>query len=514
MSKAENLWAALDLGSNSFHLLLVEQQAGRWRIVETLKEKVQLLGGFSDGRIHPDALQRGLNCVTRFAQRLRSVPAAHICAMGTHALRSATNTQPFITHLANELGINVQVISGEREAELIFKAVSVGSVARAEQQIVVDIGGGSTEICLGRAGTIQTALSLDMGCVAFKEKYFQTSQASGFAAARDAATHALEQAPEAMALKGLQDVDVVGTSGTIESVQTVLRANGWDWEEISAQGMARLDAAISDERWIVAAGLPGLAPDRVDIFPAGVAILKACFDVLGLASMRFVDLTLLHGMIFNTMNGSETDNDPAAQPGPGPGALPTHPADLATASITELARRFEVEQGQAARVNRTALSMFDQVAQWWPEPDRQRRWLGWAAIIHELGMHVSARHYHRHGAYVLRHADLPGVETQERHVLALLVRGHRRNLPGLALQSFAPELSEQLIKTLAILRLAVILERSHRDQDSPAVKVRLEQASLLLTLPEGWLDQHPLSARELEVETRQLANAGITLRVA
>ena len=417
-----DLWAAIDLGSNSFHLLLLQADGPRWRVLETLKEKVQLLAGFRNGRIAADALERGLNCMTRFAQRLHEVPKQQIAVMGTYALRSAVNTEPFLAAIAERLGVEPEVITGEREAQLIFDAVRVGVPRTLTPQLVIDIGGGSTELSIGNRQGVQVVSSLEMGCVAYKEAFFAVGQSSGYAAAYAAAAEQLRASPSLPDLLAQDVAQVFGTSGTIESMQTVLRANGWGWDEITAEGMQRLDEAIRDEYWLVDAGLPGLAPDRVDIFPPGVAILKACFDILGLSSLRFVKFSLLHGMIIDAMDKDEQS--------------PLGSKNMAEASVQDLAHRFQLDAQQAARVEYTARSLLDSSGLDWADPAKMRDWLRWAATLHELGMQVNARHYHRHGAYMVRHADLAGIEDEERHILALLIRGHRRNLPGLAFQAF------------------------------------------------------------------------------
>lgn len=495
-----NLWAAIDLGSNSFHMLLVEVVQGRLKVIERLKEKVQLLGGSRQGMIEQAAFDRGLACIARFKQRLADVPVAKISVMGTFVLRQARNADGFVRQVSAILGAELMVIAGQREAELIYQAVAHGYGARRSDglQLVIDIGGGSTEFGLGCRGTSNVAHSLALGCVAFKDSYFTTGQSSGYEAAKQVALKELAQPDMAAVVEQASQVEVIGTSGTIESVQTVLRANGWSWDTITADAMNRLETAIAEEQWLVDAGVPGLAPDRVDIFPAGVAILKACFEVLQLEVVRYVDVSLLHGMVLDAT---------------GMGGSPPMRHELAEQSITELAQRFAVDLAQAARVEKTALALFSQTQAWWSEPQLYRSWLKWAARLHELGAQVNSRHYHRHGAYILKHAELPGLDEEERNILSLLVRGHRRTLPGLAFQAFDPGLASTLTRLVAVLRLAVILERSHSDADSPQFTATLDGNHLHLTCHDGWLAGHPLSARELEVEATQLGSAAINLTV-
>ncbi|MFT7652673.1 MAG: exopolyphosphatase/guanosine-5'-triphosphate,3'-diphosphate pyrophosphatase [Limisphaerales bacterium] len=499
-SVVPRFWAALDLGSNSFHLLLVGIEDDRVTVLERLKEKVQLLGGAEDGVIQAEAFTRGLQCIARFKQRLSGLDNAQMVVMGTHALRRAKNADPFIEQVGSILGSPLSVISGRHEAELIFKAVGFGFGVRQQDkgQMVIDIGGGSTEFGLGAKGQASTALSLEMGCVAYKDLFFKAGQSVGYEAAKRTALECLDDFDLSSIFDGLKDAEVLGTSGTIESVQTVLRANGWVRDTITADAMQRLEVAIVDEQWIVEAGLPGLSPDRVDIFPAGVAILKACFEKLQLETLRFVDVSLLHGMILDAI---------------GTGGRPYMRSELANRSVDELAQRFGINRKQASRVGATALVLFEAARSPWVLGEESKQWLVWAAQLHELGMQVNVRHYHRHGSYILKHAELPGVDEHERNIVALLIRGHRRSLPGLAFQAFDPTLVQTLTRLVAILRLAAILERSHSDGESPTFTAAVSAEGLKLNLENDWLAKHKLSAKELEVEIVQLATAGIELEV-
>ena len=534
MTPSPRQWVALDLGSNSFHMLLIQEESAGFVVVDRLKEKVQLLAGFDDGRIADPAFERGIRCLRRFAQRARSVPAERITLMGTYALRAARNSGEFCREVERIFGTALNVISGQEEAELIFDAVVRRTSRTLGEALVIDIGGGSTELARGsakphlardedgsRRSSAQSAVSVEMGCVAFKDRYFSPpmTQSTGFAAARNAARACLQTALCDLPTFSSIDTSVacLGTSGTVESVQTVLRANGWDWEEISREGIERLSAAIVDEQWIVDAGLPGLAPDRVDIFPAGVAILAACFDVLGIDRIRFADVSLLHGMVFKALD----ERDRLHESTPSQQTAVEQQAEASydwiehmsvEADVRALARRFSVDAAQADRVWRTARALFDQSdSAWWDEDTDCLTLLRWACQLHEIGMRVNARHYHRHGSYIIKHADLPGMDQHRQSMLALLIRGHRRSLPGLAFQAFDPQLSDMLLRLVALLRIAVILERSHNDSDSPQLRVRARGRCIELDCGDGWLDAHPLSAKELEVEAEQLQAADLTL---
>ncbi|MEZ5559268.1 MAG: Ppx/GppA phosphatase family protein [Pseudomonadales bacterium] len=493
------LHAVLDLGSNSFHLLIARRRGDAWQTVERIKDKVQLLGGFRDGELSAAAVARGLDSLARFAQRLAPVARERLHMVGTHALREASNRDEFARAAERLIGVPLRIIPGEEEARLIYLGVAHHAPPPAgEVRLVVDIGGGSTECAWGGAAQLHGVSSAKVGCVSLSDAYFGAgalSQEAAFVSARRHAMNVLRDArlAELSARFGAPAaLSVVGTSGTIESVQTVLATNGWGADSITAEGLAELADSILSRRWFVESELPGLPPERVDIFPAGVALLSALFDTLGIERMRYVDASLPQGVLFE------------AQGLPAPGA------DLRTGTITALQQRWAVDVAQAQRVETTALALFDGVADWWVDTPGDRALLRWAAALHEIGLGVAARHYHRHGAYLIRHSDLPGFTPAERDALTLLVRGHRRAFPGLAFGAFESGRALELMRLLAVLRLAVILERGHA---GPVAQVSAcsRGNALVVRLPAGWRAAHALSRRELEVEATQLAGVAIEL---
>ena len=490
-------WAALDLGSNSFHLLIVQPHGASFIVHERLKEKVQLLGGFKNNCLAEDAQQRGLACLRRFAQRLAAIPAERLVVKGTYALRQAQNTQSFLQAAQEILRVPVQVISGDYEARLIYAGVTHHASISNAPQLVLDIGGGSTEFCFGFGPAVEAAASVDIGCVAFKDAHFtDVEQAAGFAAAKGAAKTALVQhladSPISAAQLRAASAGVFGTSGTIESIQTVSEANGWSRGCITLEAMQRLERAIVEDRWVLEAGLPGLPPDRADIFPAGAAILSACFEVLEIEQLTYVDVSLLQGIICEQL------------------VIDTQ-RDVREDTVEQLRKRFAIDAEQARRVTTTALDIYDQCADWCGGGQDYRDLLRWAANLHEIGVHIAARHYHRHGAYVVKHTELPGFSEHQQSVLALLIRGHRRSMPGLAFRIFDSDEARILLRLVALLRIAVILERSHNDADSPQLRLSAADNRVELIFAQSWLSNHPLSMRELEVESQQQAVVNLEL---
>lgn len=498
---ADERFAVLDLGSNSFRLLVARREGGQVRIVDRVKERVQLLRDFNDGRLHPVAIARALDCLRRYAQRLTSLPRAHIAMIGTHPLREGANRAELVGPAEAIMGTRLRVVSGEEEAALVYRGVLIREPpVDGLGRLVIDIGGGSTELALGGARGPGRLRSCRFGCVALADRFFRAAAPleSAFVAARQ---HLEKHLPDFDTVA--DGTEVIGTSGTIESVQAVLTANGWSDREISAGGLELLVRELQAGRWDPESGMLGLAPDRVDIFPAGVALLSTLFQKLRIRSMRYVGAALEDGVLDGLLGGAV---DPLA---------------VRQQTVVGLQARYGIDRGQASRVRRTAVALFDQADGWWPPgartiPGRDwRQLLAWSAELHELGLAVSPRAHHRHGAYLLRHADIRGFSPAERELLALLVRGHRRGLPLLAFNALADAERRHVIRLAALLRIAVILERSQSDAESPKVRMTVtadaQGDGILLDLPADWLAAHPLSRRELEFEPLQLAPAGIRL---
>jgi len=489
--------AALDLGSNSFHLLVAAERDGELTQVERIKDKVQLGKGIRHGALSSDAVARGLRSIERIAQRLKGIPPHRLAVVGTSALRVADNRDVFLAPATALLGCPVRVLSGEEEAELIFLGVSHAVASDARPRLVVDVGGGSTELALGKPFDVRAVASFDLGCVFLLDRCFEggAALATAFDDARSVARALVAAVPDVGRYRPGPGTEVIGTSGTVESVLSVLAANGWADRSITRDGLARLEDALIARKWVSVEGVPGLAPERVDIFPSGLAIVAALFDVLAIDAMSFVDASLQDGLLYDLCGRR-------------------HAEDVRARSVASWQRRFGVDVRQVARVQRTALRLLDAVEQAWALTDpRWRELLVLATDLHEAGLAVSARHPNRHGAYLVHNGDLRGFMADDRHLLALLVRGHRGGFPEFALAAFPVERARELKRLLVVLRLAVVLERTRCDEDSPAVTAAAADDRLSLQLPRGWLAAHALSNEELLREQQRLRPVGVALEI-
>src|SRR5262245_39003564 len=491
------LTAALDLGSNSFHLLVADERDAELLPLERVKEKIQLAKGLRGGVLPADSLARGLASIKRMAQRLRPVPTDRVVVVGTSALRLATNRKVFIEPAERLLGVPVRILSGDEEAELIFLGVSHALASDERERLVVDVGGGSTELALGKPFVVDRVSSVELGCVMLLDRCFANDAplASAYRAARAVASDMVAAVPAVQRFAPTRSTEVIGTSGTVESVLSVLAANGWADGAITRAGLQRLEDALLARRWVSEVGVPGRAPERVASFPPGLAVVCALFDVLHIDEMQFVDASLRDGLLYDLCGRRSAE-------------------DVRARSISSWQRRFAIDRTQVERVRRAALCLLADVGSAWSlDTPVHRDLLSWAAALHEVGLSVSARQHNRHGAYFVQNGDLPGFGPYERHALAFLVRGHRGSFPEFALAAFSAERAHALKHLLVLLRVAVLVERTRCDEDSPEITARVDGSRLHLRLESGWLGTHALSKDELEREQQRLRSVGFDLVV-
>ena len=490
-----DLVAAVDLGSNSFHMKIARVVGGDLQIVDRLREMVRLAAGLdADKRLRAEAAQRALECLARFGQRLRALPPGSVRAVGTNTFRLVREGADFLAAAEGALGHPIEIIDGREEARLIYLGVSHGIAADERQRLVVDIGGGSTELIIGRHFTAMHTESLYMGCVSSSLAHFADGRIrrSAMRAAELDAHQELEPIQAHYRTVGWEAA--VGASGTIRAIDDVLRMQGWSAEGITREGLHRLRDALVDAGRVAALERLGVEPARAAVFPGGVAILRAVFEALRVRRMAATESALRDGVLYDLI-----------------GRLKHH--DVRETTIRNLSRRFQVDTGQAERVQRTALYLLQQVARSWRlRRARYRDWLSWAARLHEVGLDIAHNQYHKHGAYLVEHADLPGFSRQDKQALSVLVRAHRRKFPSGAFEGPGERRTERMTHLAVLLRIAVVLHRGRSDAGMPGVVAQAGTGTLRLAFPPGWLDAHPLTFAELGHEADYLSVAGIRLR--
>jgi exopolyphosphatase/guanosine-5'-triphosphate,3'-diphosphate pyrophosphatase len=471
--------AAVDMGSNSFRLELAQVQHGRYRRLDYLKETVRLGAGLdANGQLTEEAVQRGLNCLQRFASRLAGFEPGCVRAVATQTLREARNRNAFLLRAQTVLGHPIEVISGREEARLIYAGVSQlqPDASQDEPRLVIDIGGRSTELILGRGRTPLVAESFGVGCVGLSMRFFPEGQVSqaGFRAAQVAAGAELEEALQPFAQRHW--ARALGSSGTASAVSHVLQATGLSDGRITPAGLRWCIERCIEAGHVDAIELPGLKPERRAVLPGGLAILytlAAHFDITELFPAKGA---LRQGVVIDLHERLQAQQ---RQRG----------GDMRDASVAELQRRFAVDTDQARRVSGVALTLWDGL----PATARNdmateaRRELAWACALHEIGLMVSHHDHHRHSAYLLSHVDAPGFsQSQQRRIgdLALGQRGGLRKLEGpLALDSFAWQ--------VLCLRLAVIKCHARGEPDLRALSLRAQGHDALLCHCAAWAESHP-----------------------
>jgi exopolyphosphatase/guanosine-5'-triphosphate,3'-diphosphate pyrophosphatase len=478
--------AAIDLGSNSFHMIIAELIDGELRMVDRLREMVRLAGGLDEqDNLDEASRQRALDCLQRFGQRLAGFPEGSVRAVGTNTLRRA-RSDGFLRQAQQALGHPIEIIAGVEEARLIYLGVAHGLSDNDTMRLVVDIGGGSTEVILGRRFEPLELESLYMGCVSFSRRFFADGKITAKAMKKALLAARLEVQGIEREFRDIGWGEAVGASGTIKAVRDVVIANGWSEDGITLASLQQLVEALVAAGDIEKVSLNGLKDDRRPVICGGVAVLLALFEGLRIERMQVSELALREGLLYDMLGRIRHE-------------------DVRERTIGLLGSRYQIDIQQAARVEQTALALLGAVAREWSLADEEaRQLLGWAARLHEVGLTIAHNQYHKHGAYLLANCDLLGFSSREQQQLSILVRAHRRKFPQTELTQLG-EVEAQTGRYLAVLlRLAVLLHRSHSDESLPPLSLRGREDGLTLRFPEGWLESHPLTQADLEQEIGML----------
>jgi exopolyphosphatase/guanosine-5'-triphosphate,3'-diphosphate pyrophosphatase len=485
--------AAVDLGSNSFHMVVARVSHGGLVIVDRLREMVRLGAGLDeDGNLSQEAMDRAVACLGRFSERLRAMQAGDVRVVGTNTLRKARNRGEFLDRVSDVLGHSIDIVSGVEEARLVYLGAAHSLPTIEGSRLVVDIGGGSTELITGAGLEPLRLESLYVGCVSVSRRFFPDGKVSkkAFKAARLSARQELE--PVAGRFRAAGWDEAAGTSGTIRATARILAALEDTGGRITRRGLRRLGRRLVREG-VEPLCSHGLSAQRAPVFPGGVAILSEVFEALGIETMIVADGALREGLLYDQL-----------------GRL-TH-EDARERSVRMLAARFHADSEQAARVRATAEQLFGQVAKAWDlhrAPAEQL--LRWAAELHEIGLDIAHAGHHRHAAYLLAHADLAGFSTGAQAVLAAMVGHHRRKFKGDLAEGVPTDWVERTLRLTVLLRLAVLLHRSRQPDPLPEIEAQADAERLSLKFPSGWLTRHPLTRADLQQERDYLATVGIRL---
>jgi len=491
-----NLYAAVDLGSNSFHMLVARRENGELRVIDRIREMVRIAGGLdANGRLDEATRSRALECLARFGQRLAEIPAQQVRAVGTQTFRRLRHPQHFLVVAETALGCPIDIISGREEARVVWLGVSEGTSFIDSPRMIIDIGGGSTEIAAGNTPEPEFTESIQFGCVSVTRKAFGKGAitARRWQRAADEIETELQAIAPQLARTGWRHA--IGSSGTIRAVQSIVAARQETLPgPIAAAQVDELSKSIIGFGHVERVELPGLSSSRQPVIAGGLLVLQACMRTFGITQLEVSPFALREGLLHDLVGRLE-QRDPREK------------------TVRGMAERFQVDRSQAERVRDFALCAFEHLAEPFELRRIHRDLLDWSCQLHEIGLGIAHSHYQLHSAYIVEHSDMAGFTRQEQQLMAFLLRHQRRKLPDDALGELPARLHDSAQTLLAILRLAVALARSRTDADLPDFALsRMDDRTLLLSLPEGWFQSHPLSARSLELERSQLRRLGMRLK--
>ncbi|MDF2784965.1 MAG: exopolyphosphatase [Pantoea eucrina] len=477
-------FAAIDLGSNSFHMVIARVVDGAMQVLGRLKQRVHLADGLdAQNRLSEDAIVRGLSCLALFAERLQGFSAANVTIVGTHTLRIATNAEEFLQRAAEVIPYPIEVISGNEEARLIFMGVEHTQPEKG-RKLVIDIGGGSTELVIGEDFEPQLVESRRMGCVSFANLYFPQGEISqdNFRRARLAATHKLETLAWQYRLHGWQYA--LGASGSIKAACEVLLAMGEKEKRVTPDNLDMLVSEVLKHKSFDALSLPGLSEERKAVFVPGLAILCGVFDALAIRELRLSDGALREGVLYE-MEGRFRHQD------------------IRSRTAQSLANHYVIDSDQARRVLETTEQLY---LQWQEQNPKQANpqltaLLKWAALLHEVGLTINHSGMQRHSAYILQHSNMPGFNQDQQMLLATLVRFHRKAVKQDEIPRFTLFKKKQVLPMIFLLRLGTLLNNQRQATTRPdALKLSTDDGHWTLTFPAGFLSQNTLVQLDLERE--------------
>ncbi len=487
--QAQSLLAAVDLGSNSFRLQIARAEGDQLYMLDGLRESVRLAAGLTEDKyLDAPARERALKALARFAERLRGLPPEMVRAVGTNSLRVARNSAEFIPQAERVLGFPIEVIAGKEEARLIYLGVAHGLPPSSEHRLVIDIGGGSTEFIIGSGLSPIRLESLYMGCVSFSGRFFADGKIN---------KHNLKQA-ELAARSELQTIvadyrgqwrEALGSSGTARMLVEVLEQNGYSESGITRDGLEQLRAYMLRVGEVQRLNLPGLKADRLHAFAGGFAIMYAAFCELGIFHMQPASGALREGVLYDLW-GRFHDND------------------MRDVTVQQFIRRYHLDARQAKRVAGLADLLARQFLANTVDEEAMRS-LGWAAYLHEIGISVAHSGYHKHSAYILENADMPGFSKKEQHRLSLLALSQRGGLEKLRGQLHEPQDLAQIMA----LRLAILFYRNRSDVTLPGIYGHFSGNKFHLQLDAGWLAQNPLTETALHEEAKRWKELFINMQL-
>lgn len=492
MVEKSELYAAVDLGSNSFHLIIAEISNNQMHVIDSHKDMVRLANGLDDkGNLSDDKMDQAIDSLEKIGQRIQHIPKSHVRVVGTNTLRKAKNSHIFMSKASQALGKPIEIISGREEARILYLGVAHSLASHQGKRLVIDIGGGSTELIIGEEFNPLLRESLHMGCVSYTKKFFHNGEIS-LVQWQKAVLHARRQlVPIITRYIAMGWQLSIGASGTMRSTANVMAENGYSVGEIEENGLNQLVAkCLSLEKIENLVQLNGLASRRAPVFIGGLAIIKALFESLPINYIQICSGALREGLVYDLS-----------------GRL--HHNDIRKRTIDKLSNQFEIDKKQCQRVQECMDDLI-QVSNLQLLP-AQVELLSWAAQLHELGLNISHSHFEEHAAYILINADMPGFSQQEQRELAVLIALQRRKIQRDWLNKLSNQQNKFLKPLIIILRLAIVFNRPRIKFSKVIKNISFMNNIVQLEFENDWLQDHPLTYADLLSETKYLDSMGIEM---
>jgi len=488
-----NYFAALDIGSNSFHFVLARQVHQHLQILHSEKYKVKLATGLDENhKLSNEAIMRGIATLTSLCSSTSHLNHTNFRVVATHTLRKAKNSAEFLSIAKQVFPFDIEVISGHEEARLIYAGVNYHCASTA-QRLILDIGGGSTECIIGQQEKVHALASLPIGCVSYSKAYFSNKKIgkSQFDQAITAAKLAIEAI--AKRYKNLAWQEAIGTSGTIKAIYQIVNHRQHIKQPVSLKQLRVIQNQLIACKNVASINIPGLKPGRNAVISAGVAILIALMEALEIKEIDYCKYALREGVLFEQLQNVSHN-------------------DTRQRTVNSLTSRFNIDIAQLTLVKSYAENLFSQVNGAWRFTKAIYQELLITAVhLHEIGVDINSSNYHKHGEYILSQADLAGFNQEQQQALAWLVGNQRKKITACSTHQWHLLKPELLLKLLAILRLSILLSQQRISNAEKLPIVTISKNEMALRFDMIWLAQRPLIDNALVNEQQQLAQHDINM---
>lgn len=488
--------AAIDLGSNSFHMIVCKLEDGKLRTLDRLKEMVRLASGLDDEKnLNKETQKKALECLKRFGQRIENFPAGSVRIVGTNTLRTAKNSQEFIAKAEHALGHPIDIIAGIEEARLIYQGVANSLGSNADSRFVMDIGGGSTEYIIGINDFAHTKESLHMGCVTVSNLFFPEGIISKKAFKKAILYCQQKLEPHETTFNSGRWDEAIGASGSIRCIHKVLIASEWSNNGITLEGLEKLVKHITQFTHVDELNLPELSEERLPVFLGGVAVLYATFKNLDIEQMTVSDGALREGLIHDLL-----------------GRIYDH--DIRSKTVQTLAEHYHTDHEHSDRIRKTAENILNQLDSSCCTTNNKKnitQFLDWAVVLHGIGRNIAHSQYHKHSAYVIQNGDLAGFSRQDQNLLATIVQTHRKKFSLSRFKKLPEPWNKDARMLTIILRIAILLHRNRHTQNTPKFTISIKSNAIEIKFLNDWLSNAPLTQTDLEIEADYLKAANYQL---